>query len=427
MRRPLSLALSKQADPLKEQLVSNFANKEHFIYLDSNKHQDRFGKYQWIIAWNALETIRYKNKNWSEIDRFFKSSDWCFGHISFDLKNEIEELHSNNKSLIEFELLEFFKAEHIIYSNQSGEVFLESDSIQTITEWDDYLFKHDKSMVANSNRIIEPMKATSSQQDYLKSVSSILDEIQFGNIYETNYCIEYRAKAEINALELIKKLNSTTSSPFSAFYKIESNEVFCASPERYMAKRGSTLFSQPIKGTSRRYSDPQLDQESVEKLKKDPKERSENVMIVDLVRNDLSKIALRDSVEVEELFGAYKFPTVWHLISTIKAEIGEEITFSDILKASFPMGSMTGAPKIKALEIIEKHENFKRNLYSGSIGYKDPSGDFDFNVIIRSLLYNRNSKDLSLRVGSAITATCEPIKEYEECKLKAERILESLN
>ena len=158
----------------------------------------------------------------------------------------------------------------------------------------------------------------------------------------------------------------------------------------------------------------------------DPKERSENVMIVDLVRNDLSRIAKKGSVLVEELHAIYSFKQVHHLISTIKAELRPEISAVDAICASYPMGSMTGAPKISAMKIIENLECSKRGLYSGSVGYFTPDGNFDFNVVIRSILYNAKTSYVSLSVGSAITAKSVPEKEYEECLIKAKALIEVL-
>jgi para-aminobenzoate synthetase component 1 len=218
-----------------------------------------------------------------------------------------------------------------------------------------------------------------------------------------------------------------TRAPFSSYLHFGHHAVLCGSPERFLKKSGELLLTQPIKDTAPRGKDPEEDERLKEALRIDPKERSENIMIVDLVRNDLSKIAERDSVKVEELCGIYTFETVHQMISTVTCQVNQEVTFTDIIRATFPMGSMTGAPKLKAMELIESNEDFKRGLYSGSIGYIDPNGDFDFNVVIRSLLYNREEKYLSCSVGSAITTKSDPEKEYEECYFKIQRILKGMN
>jgi para-aminobenzoate synthetase component 1 len=202
--------------------------------------------------------------------------------------------------------------------------------------------------------------------------------------------------------------------------------VFCASPERFLEKRGELLRSEPIKGTAPRHPDAQKDEANAKQLKNDPKERAENIMIVDLVRNDLSQLAQKGTVAVEELCEIYSFATVHQMISKISCLLKPNTSFTDILKHTFPMGSMTGAPKISAMQHIERLEDFKRGLYSGSIGLIEPNGDFDFNVVIRSLIHNRNTNYLSCSVGSAVTIDATAEKEYQECLLKANKLIYGL-
>jgi para-aminobenzoate synthetase component 1 len=243
-----------------------------------------------------------------------------------------------------------------------------------------------------------------------------------------NYCIEFYAqKLNVSPIDLYEKLNEVSPTPFSAFLKYHDKSLICASPERYLKKEGTRLISQPIKGTSPRGSNPFIDKANMEYLKTSEKERSENIMITDLVRNDLSRVAKKGKVKVEELCGVYSFRQVHQMISTISAEMDERYSWVDAIKATFPMGSMTGAPKLSAMKLIEKYEVTKRGLYSGSVGYVTPEGDFDFNVVIRSMLYNQKKGYLSFMVGGAITALAEPEKEYEECLIKASAIMKVLN
>lgn len=195
--------------------------------------------------------------------------------------------------------------------------------------------------------------------------------------------------------------------------------MLSASPERYLKKDGETIISQPIKGTAKRSKNILEDDRLKIALSQDTKERSENIMIVDLVRNDLSKTAIKGSVKVEELTKVYTFDQVHQMISTVTSKVEETTHPVDVIKSTFPMGSMTGAPKISAMRIIEDLEASKRGLYSGSVGYFSPTGNFDFNVVIRSILYNKTKKYVSYSVGGAITAKSDPLKEYEECLLKA--------
>ena len=266
-----------------------------------------------------------------------------------------------------------------------------------------------------------------SKEEYLGKVENMLLHIHRGDIYEANFCQEFYAENVIlDPLQVFNELNNISNPPFASFLKLENYYAMCASPERYIQKNGNRLISQPIKGTAARHSDPQIDTESAQKLSEDLKERSENIMIADLVRNDLSRTAKKGSVKVEELCEVYSFKQVHQLISTISAELQADASAVDALKSTFPMGSMTGAPKISAMKIIEELEESKRGLYSGAIGYFTPTADFDFNVVIRSILYNSENKYASFSVGGAITAQSKPEKEYEECMVKAKAMRQVL-
>ena len=226
--------------------------------------------------------------------------------------------------------------------------------------------------------------------------------------------------------ELFYKLNKITESPFASFLNIESTSVICLSPERYLLKNINQIISQPIKGTSKRSTNDNEDKILIKNLQSSQKNISENIMIVDLVRNDLSQTALNSSVKVDKLCGVYTFNNIHQMISTISSEVHPSTHFSDVLETNFPMGSMTGVPKLRAMELIEQLEEFKRGIFSGAIGYITPKGDFDFNVVIRTILYNASAKYLSVAVGGAITNKSDANEEYEECLIKIKPIFESL-
>ncbi|HAA01640.1 MAG TPA: aminodeoxychorismate synthase component I [Flavobacteriales bacterium] len=267
-----------------------------------------------------------------------------------------------------------------------------------------------------------------SKEEYLQSVLSLQEHIRKGDIYEVNFCMEFFAEeVEVDPFVVFANLHSITRAPFSAFLRREEQFLLCGSPERFVQRKGDRLLSQPIKGTIRRGKSQEEDKVLREQLRNDSKERSENVMIVDLVRNDLSRIAIRSSVRVDELMEVYTFPTVHQMISTISCELREGVNTYDILKAAFPMGSMTGAPKVKAMELIARYEQSRRGWYSGSVGFRKANGDCDLNVVIRSLFYDRQKRYLSFSVGSAITAASDPEREYDECLLKAEAMIKAVN
>lgn len=337
------------------------------------------------------------------------------GWISYDIKNQIEELNSNNQDLFKWNKLGFIKAETLIEFNETK---LKISSTRNPKE----VYKAIKSTKDRYSPPLKKINFTSSKtrEDYIKNVNSLRTHIEEGDIYEACYCLELLSEntSLTSPVNSFFKLCKNSPKPFATFVKAKSNYLLGASPERFIKKENSNITSQPIKGTIKRGKNLEEDEILKKKLFLDPKERAENLMIVDLVRNDLARISESGSVKVDELFGIYSFPNVHQMISTIRAQLKNGVNFSEIIKATFPMGSMTGAPKIKAMELIEKHENFSRGLYSGTVGYFEENS-FDFNVTIRSLQYNDEKNLLGLHVGSAITYDSIPEKEYEECMIKA--------
>jgi para-aminobenzoate synthetase component 1 len=242
-----------------------------------------------------------------------------------------------------------------------------------------------------------------------------------------NFCQEFFSEnAYVDPLSVYHNLTNISPTPFAGFFKLGGKYILSATPERFLSKRGNILTSQPIKGTAKRSLDVDEDLRIKADLKNSKKEQAENVMIVDLVRNDLTKSAVKGTVKVDELFGIYTFPQVHQMISSISCELSPDVHFIDAIKNTFPMGSMTGAPKLRAMQLIDEYERSKRGAYSGSFGYIDPSGDFDFNVVIRSILYNTDTAYLSFQVGGAITYESDAEKEYEECLVKASAIMKVL-
>lgn|SRR6185437_6009530 len=267
-----------------------------------------------------------------------------------------------------------------------------------------------------------------SKQKYIENVNKLLAHIKRGDIYEINYCIEFFCEdAIINPQQVFKKLNELTEAPFSQLLKAGDDNIICASPERFIQKKGNVLISQPMKGTARRSYDDAEDLKIKIALQHSLKEQTENVMALDVARNDLSQVATKGSVVVSELFGVHTFKNVHQMLSTVNCTLKENVNLTDIIKATFPPASMTGAPKLKAIELIKKYELSPRGIYSGAMGFIDENGDFDFCVIIRTIIYNEKSKRLSFHVGSAITAQCNPEEEWNECLLKAETLFKALD
>jgi para-aminobenzoate synthetase component 1 len=412
----------------KSQLLTWAQQFREVLFLDGNDYPQKYSSYDCILAVDAFTSITTDYHNaFEDIKQYQQTSkDWIFGYLSYDLKNDTEELNSANFDGLQFPDLFFFQPKKLFLLKDNRLEIQYLNLCDEEVEADFYsIFSTKVAPSDHSNSIaIEPRI---SKDLYVQKVTKMLEYINKGAIYEANFCMEFYADASINPLDKYFLLNTISKPPFAAFLKNDTNFLISASPERYLKKEGTKIISQPIKGTSKRYSDNVQDEISKSNLVTDPKERSENIMITDLVRNDLSRTAQKGSVEVEELCGIYSFLQVHQMISTITSNVDIQYTALDTIKYSFPMGSMTGAPKISAMNIIEELEETKRGLYSGSVGYFTPNGDFDFNVVIRSILYNRKNNYVSFSVGSAITALSIPELEYEECLLKANAMIKVLN
>jgi para-aminobenzoate synthetase component I len=391
-----------------------------FCFLDNHHYQIKQHKYECILAAGAIKTIQAEAGNAFKQLKEFSSlqRDWLFGHLGYDLKNETEDVRSHNPDSVNFPDLFFFVPEIIIELSNEGLLIGSFNK--------DHRAIFDAICRSGINKPEVPgkkirLQSKISESEYINTVKSLQQHILRGDCYEINFCQEfYATDVLLNPVQTYRRLSHTSPSPFAAFYKVDGRYLLSASPERYLCRVGKRLFSEPMKGTWERNTlDAVEDERNREKLYHSAKERSENVMVVDLVRNDLSKISKTGTVTVDELFGIYTFPQVHQMISTVSGEELPGIHWVDIIKATFPMGSMTGTPKKKVIELIEVYEKTKRGLYSGSVGYISPTGNFDFNVVIRSILYNSHNKYLSYQVGSGITFYSDAKKEYAECILKA--------
>lgn len=389
--------------------------------LDSNSYPDVYHQYDLLIAAGAGKELNAPcGQAFEALKAFYdKNRSWMFGLLSYDLKNETEALHSASPDPLGFPDLYFFVPKYLIA--------IKGTTVDILLGPADLLQRIEKTVLKPVATAEVRMESSLTKSNYIKRVKILQEHIIQGDCYEITFCQDFFAKnAKINPLSVFNALNRRSPSPFGGYFKIRNHYVLSASPERFLCKRGQQLISQPIKGTAKRSSDRTKDQQNRQALKESRKERAENVMIVDLVRNDLTKSAVPGTVKVAELFGIYSFPQVHQMISTVTCELNPDIHFIDAIKNTFPMGSMTGAPKIKAMQLIEELENSKRGAFSGSMGYISPDGNFDFNVMIRSLLYEASTAYLSFKVGSAITYQSNAESEYEECLLKASAMLETL-
>ncbi len=409
----------------RKRFYSNKANSVFYNALDycckkykyvfcfnGNSYQNGFE--QTIYASNKLLDINCLK----QLDVLVPNKYTAF-YLSYDLKNEIEDLVSEKNSSFEFLPLAILQADlKISKLGYSLEIDSQMGNLNAISDKILNLKTHKK-------RALPPLFTEQTNfEDYKNTVTNIQNNIIEGDVYEICYCIEF---LDTNYTldkphQMFQALMKKSPTPFSSFVQLDTQFLISASPERFIIKKGNTIYSQPIKGTMARNIDLEIDALLKEKLKNSSKDISENLMIVDLVRNDLSKISKPASVLVTELFGIYSYPTVHQMTSTISSELNDKTSFKDIIQALFPMGSMTGAPKIKAMQLIEQYERFKRGIYSGSVGYFTTNG-FDANVVIRSFQYNKKTNTLGYHVGSAITFESDVLAEYQECVLKSKAIL----
>jgi para-aminobenzoate synthetase component I len=434
MRKKISIDINNW-DEFRIHLVAWASSYNIFAILDSNNDKkinqknNKYSSFDLIAGIGMTENCNISLTHpFNTLKQFVdNTNDWKFGHFSYDLKVYTESITNKNPDFIGFPVMFFFRPQWVILcKNKTVELLYpvtisDSEAEEVIKNLTGAITQK-QSFIQNTQ-----LKCRIEKDEYLNNVKQLQKSIFRGDIYEINYCLDfYGEDYPFDPYSKFLILNSYSCAPFSAFYKCFDKYLLCSSPERYLKKTGSKIISQPIKGTAARNIDSLADHELLKRLKENPKEIAENIMTTDLVRNDLSRSAKIGSVQVEELCEVYSFTHVHQLITTIVNELDNKVHFIDSVQYSFPMGSMTGAPKINALKLIDKYEKVNRGLFSGSVGYISPTGDFDFNVVIRSILYNHSTKYIDIFAGSAITAYSEPEKEYDECLLKIRSLLNIL-
>lgn len=426
------LSIEVHPEEIRNKLLNYSQQFDTSFFYDSNADVNNasplsYRSYDFLLALGVNRKVKFNTgQHFNDLQDFQDANKtWLFGYLSYDLKNEIEELYSKNENALALPLAQFVEPQLVIAikGNKLDVIALdEKMQLQEIA-----MKIQQQSALINEAYPSSTIHQKTSKEEYIKAFEQFQQQITYGNIYEVNYCIAFETQiVHQNWIGLYSSLNKISKAPFSAYIKVGNAIIICASPERFIKKEGNKLISQPIKGTAKRGFSLEEDQKNKNVLQHSEKERTENVMITDLVRNDLSKHAARNAVEVQELFGIYTFKQVHQMISTVTANIKEESNYINVIKDAFPMGSMTGAPKIMAMKLIEQHEEMKRGLYSGALGYIDPSNNFDFNVLIRSIVINAATHQAQFCVGSAITAKANALDEYQECLLKANALFKVL-
>jgi para-aminobenzoate synthetase component 1 len=434
---------------IKQQLLAWGNQAGSCCFLNNHQYNSPWQQQECMLAAGVLHAVKANAGNaLTQLQAFINQhkGNWIFGHLGYGLKEETEGIPNDKTDFVGFPDLYFFVPEVVIIlapatkdkpsnsepSSGSKNSFWQL-SITSTGKTPESIWEEINSFVPDikaelGKQTIADLQPSISKKQYIETIETLRQHILRGDCYEINFCQEFSANhTEIDPVAMYQQLVSVSPNPFSCYYKVAQSHLLCASPERYLMKQDNQLFSQPIKGTAaRNLTDLAADEISRQQLQNSSKDRSENVMVVDLVRNDLAKVCKQGSVKVDELFGIYTYPHVHQMISTISGELAGDISFTDIISATFPMGSMTGAPKKRVLQLIDQYEPSSRGIFSGAVGYISPDGNFDFNVVIRSLLYNSASNYLSYLVGGGITWYSNAEKEYEECLLKAAAIREVL-
>ncbi|MCB0698237.1 MAG: anthranilate synthase component I family protein [Chitinophagales bacterium] len=392
-----------------------------FLLLDSNNYSDKYSRFECLVAMGMVgEPIDAAAGLEGLKGHHIANKDWLFGHINYDYKNRLEpKLSSTHPDKVGFPEFFFFCPQTVCYVNkEKTELHIECFDSSPDEVYNDILADGKKDVVVDEIQLSFNHRV--SKEDYLGVIDDLREHIRNGDCYEINYCTEgYVEGVTLTPKHVYNSLVNISHAPFAAYYKNSDRYMMCASPERYIRKDGNEVIAQPIKGTIKRGVDSNEDEQLKTQLRESIKDRAENVMITDLLRNDLARSCKTGIITVDELFGIYTFPQVHQMISTVRGALRDDVHFADVIKYSFPMGSMTGAPKVKVMQLIEQYEVSARGLFSGTVGYITPDGDFDFNVIIRSLFYNAADKYLSYQTGGAITYDSAAESEWEEMRLKA--------
>lgn len=416
---------------IKEQLLQWADSFEQVVWLDSNAYPNNDNKYEAVLAVDADRIFQTDSKEGlNELKEYRKSNkDWLFGYLSFDAGRTINSTKENNRASdsLQFSKLSFFHPKKVFLLKEgSVEIHYSSDIENEIeTDW-----KVIRELAVEEIPLVFPdlkINARLSKQEYFDKFQKIQAYIEQGEISEINFCQEFYASATLeNPLAVYQHLNEISKPPFAAYLRMNDKYVLCASPERYLSNTNGKLKTQPIKGTAKRKENIEEDELARKALEEDRKEILENTITTEMIVEELQAIAKKGSVQITELCKTYTFKQVHQLISTIVCDLKPELHPVDAISGTYPMGSMTGIPKENSLAIIEELENFNRSLYSGSIGYFTPKDDFDFNVVIRSILYNAKNKYVSFSAGGAITALANPESEYKECLVKVKAMEEVL-
>lgn len=398
---------SEDIKTLKEKVLHFVQESSAFSILDNHQYEIAPSRFELLAGVNVFQTLNFEN-----IDN---TQDWVMGQFDFEFQPKYPQA----------EYYTSFVPETVIYIAKNSTVLIISsyrnpqETLTAILSQNEKEKEYESKARTQAKPVFEI-----DEHNYIKTVNQIRQDIFEGTYYELNYCVPFVYEvSQLNPLDLYLQQSQINPAPMSGFYRFQNQYIMCSSPERFLSKVDNIIRTQPIKGTSPKSADEEEDLKHKTAMKNSIKERAEHIMIVDLSRNDLAKCSRINTVSVPELFGIYSFPFVHQMISTIQGELLPGLTFSQIWSNTYPMGSMTGAPKNIVVQHIQKYEVQQRKAYSGSLFYKMPNGDFDSNVVIRSFEYDADLQQLAFKVGSAITYDSIADQEWLELQWKSKSML----
>ena len=384
------------------------------------------------VTGNPLEILeeylgRYRREN----DTHLPFIGGAVGYLGYDLCHHVEELPNTVTDDVNIPDMFFGFYDGIVIIDHLEEkkyiaaMGIEEDA-ESKAEKIEKKLKSEKKINSEKSYRAEDVQfnCNMTKDYYLNSIQRVKDYIAAGDIYQINFTQRFDCKLNKSPLELYERLRNTNPAPFASYMSFGEGEIVCCSPERFISVKDGVLETRPIKGTIARGETPEEDAANKEVLINSEKDRSELLMIVDLERNDLGRVSEVGSVEVTELFHIEEYATVFQQVSTVKSIKRRDVGLSELLKATFPGGSITGAPKIRAMEVIDELETTSRNLYTGSIGYIGFDGDLDLNIVIRTVVCK--DERAYFQVGGGIVWDSDPESEYEESVLKGRALKEAL-
>ena len=400
--------------------------QENWVFLYSALHQEKPNSKSYIAI---FENQKYRGSDFEELQKIIKKDvkQMWFGGLSYELSSQFENLPKTSKSFIDIEKIFFSKFDLILEFNHSKQQLL---AIYNNKIFLDKLLEY---KILDENQqlpIVEKISSNFSDESYKFSINSLKEMISAGDFFQANLTRKFFGKfnkkvSQNQNFKLFTELTKRSPANYSAFMRFDDNFIISSTPELFLKGKNNNIFSRPIKGTIKRGETPQEDQKNKNYLKNSLKEKAENLMIVDLVRNDLSRVCMPLTIKVKKLFNIATYKTIYHLSSEIHGKIAQKFSIFDAVRVCFPAGSMTGAPKIKTMEVLSGFEKINRGIYSGAIGYFKSDNEVNLAVVIRTLIVKENY--FEYQVGGAITFDSDAELELQETYAKASAIEKILN